>query len=78
MSFNSPFSTQTQVKMMVDKALLARLPSISEQLFNAKASKKLTFEQIGKKLGRNEIWVASVFYGRTFSLFKSLIKTDEV
>lgn len=50
--------------MLVDKQLLARLPSISAQLFQAKASKKLTFEQLGAKLGRNEIWVAALFYGR--------------
>lgn len=51
--------------MSIDKALLARLPTVSEQLFKQKAAKKLTFEAIGEKLGRNEIWIASLFYGRT-------------
>lgn len=50
--------------MIVDKKLLARLPSISKQLFEAKQSKKLSFEDIGSKMGRNEVWVASVFYGQ--------------
>lgn len=52
--------------MSVDQALLARLPSVSEQLFKAKALKKLSFEEIGAKLGKHEIWVAALFYGRKF------------
>jgi len=40
------------------------LSPISSALFKAKAAKGLTFEQIAQKIGRNEIWVASVFYGQ--------------
>ena len=34
------------------------------QLFDAKAEKKLTFEDIAKELGRNEVAVAALFYGQ--------------
>lgn len=50
--------------MSVDQVLLQRLPTISAQLFNAKKEKKLTFEQIAEKLGRGEVYVASIFYGQ--------------
>lgn len=33
-------------------------------LFKAKVDKQLTFEQIGKELGRNEVAVAAIFYGQ--------------
>jgi len=40
------------------------LPTICKQLFEAKAAKGLTFDQIGKAIGRDEVWVASAFYGQ--------------
>lgn len=49
---------------MADRVLLSKLPPVSEQLFKQKAAKKLTFEAIGQKLGRGEVWVASLFYGQ--------------
>ncbi|KAL0063434.1 Cyanate hydratase [Marasmius tenuissimus] len=33
-------------------------------LFKAKASKNLTFAEIGNEIGREEVWVASAFYGQ--------------
>lgn len=33
-------------------------------MFEAKAQKQLTFEQIAKELGRNEVAVAAIFYGQ--------------
>jgi len=33
-------------------------------MFEAKARKGLTFEEIGKAIGRDEVWVASVFYAQ--------------
>ncbi|ORY84881.1 cyanate hydratase [Protomyces lactucae-debilis] len=50
--------------MIIDQKILARLPAISRTLFEAKQSKKLSFEQLGSKMGRNEVWVASLFYGQ--------------
>ncbi|KZV90104.1 Cyanase [Exidia glandulosa HHB12029] len=42
-------------------APLNELPPWCATLQEAKARKGLSFEQIAKELGRNEIWVASVF-----------------
>lgn len=40
------------------------LPASSATLFQAKASKKLSFEQIGQHIGRNEVATAAIFYGQ--------------
>ncbi|KAG6844693.1 hypothetical protein H0H87_004668 [Tephrocybe sp. NHM501043] len=40
------------------------LPSISSKLFEAKARKGYTFDQIAKALGKDEVWVAAAFYGQ--------------
>jgi cyanate lyase len=33
-------------------------------LLCAKERKGITFEQLGKELGHNEMWVAALFYGQ--------------
>jgi len=33
-------------------------------LFEAKARKGLSFDQIAKRIGKDEIWVAAAFYGQ--------------
>ncbi|KAI2623137.1 cyanate hydratase [Hypoxylon sp. NC1633] len=48
----------------LDSTLVDRLPVYSKTLFDAKATKKLTFEQIAKELGRGEVAVAALFYGQ--------------
>ncbi|KAI6025049.1 hypothetical protein PISMIDRAFT_673123 [Pisolithus microcarpus 441] len=40
------------------------LPPISVALFEAKARKGLTFDEVAKAIGRDEVWVAAVFYGQ--------------
>ncbi|KAI1611723.1 cyanate hydratase [Exophiala viscosa] len=40
------------------------LRSSSATLFEAKAKKQVTFEEISKKLGRDEVAVAALFYGQ--------------
>ncbi|KAI4233832.1 MAG: hypothetical protein L6R40_006957 [Gallowayella cf. fulva] len=47
-----------------DTSLKDRLPVQAQTLFEAKAEKQLTFEQIAKELGRNEVAVAAIFYGQ--------------
>ncbi|MCJ1463600.1 Cyanate hydratase [Pseudocyphellaria aurata] len=47
-----------------DSSLASILPVQSKALFEAKAHKKLTFEDIAKELGRNEVAVAAIFYGQ--------------
>ncbi|KAL8919573.1 MAG: hypothetical protein Q9208_006690 [Pyrenodesmia sp. 3 TL-2023] len=48
----------------LDSTLKDRLPIQAYTLFEAKAHKQLTFEQIAKELGRNEVAVAAIFYGQ--------------
>ncbi|KAF7977047.1 hypothetical protein HWV62_4818 [Athelia sp. TMB] len=43
---------------------LKDLPSMSTTLFEAKARKGLTFDEIAKAIGRDEVWVAAAFYGQ--------------
>lgn len=40
------------------------LPSSAKTLFEAKAQKKVSFEEIAKKLGRDEVACAALFYGQ--------------
>lgn len=42
----------------------AGLPPINVLLFQRKAQKGLTFSDIGKALGRDEVWVAAAFYAQ--------------
>ena len=48
----------------IQSSLVDRLPAYSKPLFDAKAEKKLTFEQIAQELGRSEVAVAALFYGQ--------------
>ncbi|KAK5955481.1 Cyanate hydratase [Knufia fluminis] len=40
------------------------LPTSAKTLFEAKAKKKVTFEEIAQKLGREEVACAAIFYGQ--------------
>ena len=40
------------------------LPSFTHILLKAKKEKKLSFEDLGKLINRDEVWVASLFYGQ--------------
>ncbi|KAL8822425.1 MAG: hypothetical protein Q9191_006840 [Dirinaria sp. TL-2023a] len=40
------------------------MPIQAHTLFEAKAKKGMTFEDIAKQLGRNEVAVAAIFYGQ--------------
>jgi len=40
------------------------LPSFTKLLLKAKKEKNLSFEDLGKLLNRDEVWVASLFYGQ--------------
>ncbi|EPT05578.1 hypothetical protein FOMPIDRAFT_1027187 [Fomitopsis schrenkii] len=42
----------------------ADLPPVSIALFEAKAKKGVTFDQIAQAIGRDEVWVAAMFYGQ--------------
>jgi len=48
----------------MNPVLKSKLPSMCQALFEAKAAKHLTFADIGKKINKDEVWVAAVFYGQ--------------
>ncbi|MEB3309500.1 MAG: cyanate hydratase, partial [Snowella sp.] len=37
---------------------------LTEQLLAAKSAKGLSFEDLEKILGRDEVWIAALFYGQ--------------
>ncbi|KAJ5083561.1 Cyanate hydratase [Penicillium angulare] len=53
-------------------------PTAPETLFAFKAHKKLTFEQIGAHLGRNEVAAAAIFYGQAKASPEDIIKLSEI
>lgn len=61
---SSPSDTLILTDLFMQSSLADRLPLPLTQLFDAKAEKKLTFEDIAKELGRNEVAVAAIFYGQ--------------
>ena len=46
------------------KDIRMNLSEVSKALLDAKRRKNLTFTDIGQKLGRDEVWVAALFYGQ--------------
>ncbi|GBE88544.1 Cyanase [Sparassis latifolia] len=56
----------------------AELPPICARLFEAKAKQGLTFDQIGKAIGRDEIWVAALFYGQAKANTDEIAKLSQV
>jgi len=48
----------------LDSSLIPRLPTSSATLFDAKKKLNLSFEAIGKEIGRDEVAVAAIFYGQ--------------
>ncbi|TCD64052.1 Cyanate hydratase [Steccherinum ochraceum] len=53
-------------------------PAILGALFKAKAEKKMTFEEIGKAIGRDEVWVAAAFYGQAKLTGEDISKLSNV
>jgi len=58
--------------------LIPRLPPSSPTLFEAKKKKNLTFEAIGKELGRDEVAVAALFYGQAMASAEDMQKLSKV
>ncbi|KAJ7091719.1 cyanate lyase C-terminal domain-containing protein, partial [Mycena crocata] len=56
----------------------ADLPSTNSKLFEAKARKGLTFDDIAKAIGKDEVWVASAFYGQAKFTAEELKQVSEV
>ncbi|KAL0573234.1 Cyanate hydratase [Marasmius crinis-equi] len=56
----------------------SEVSSIHAQLFEAKARKGLSFEALAKELGRDEVWLASAFYGQARFSAEDLQKLSSV
>ncbi|CAE6469220.1 unnamed protein product, partial [Rhizoctonia solani] len=57
--------------------VLPSIPSACKQLFDAKAKKGLSFGEIGKAIGKDEIWTAALFYGQAKPAPEDLAKLSE-
>ncbi|KAK0204494.1 cyanate lyase C-terminal domain-containing protein [Desarmillaria ectypa] len=55
----------------------ADLPPINSKLFEAKAKKGLTFDQIAQAIGKDEVWLAAAFYGQAKFTPEELQKVAE-
>ncbi|KAL9056761.1 MAG: hypothetical protein Q9162_002732 [Coniocarpon cinnabarinum] len=62
----------------MNTAHLPNLPATSPILFEAKKTKQLTFEQIGKELGRDEVAVAAIFYGQAKASEDDVVKLSKI
>ncbi|GLI74124.1 cyanate hydratase [Penicillium ochrochloron] len=62
----------------LDTSQHPNLPASSATLFAAKASKKLSFEQIAQHIGRNEVAVAALFYGQAKASPEDIVKLSEL
>jgi len=56
----------------------ADLPSVCSTLLEAKARKGVTFDDIAKALGKDEVWVAAAFYGQAKFSPEELDKLGQV
>ncbi|KAI9305281.1 cyanate lyase C-terminal domain-containing protein [Cunninghamella echinulata] len=54
-----------------------KLTSLQSRLFQAKAERKKSFEDIGKVLGRDEVYVAALFYGQAKPTSEELEKLSK-
>ncbi|KAG4029212.1 hypothetical protein MFRU_017g01480 [Monilinia fructicola] len=70
-------SDQSKIATL-DSTLIDRLPSSSKTLFEAKASKSLTFESIAQELGRSEVAVAALFYGQAQASAADIEKLSQI
>lgn len=62
----------------IQTSLIDRLPISSKTLFEAKASKALTFSSIAESLGRSEVAVAALFYGQAQASPEDVKKLAEI
>ncbi|KAJ5948652.1 cyanate hydratase [Penicillium verhagenii] len=62
----------------LDASQHPNLPESAVALFAAKASKKLSFEQIAAHIGRNEVATAAIFYGQAKASEEDIQKLSEL
>jgi len=56
--------SQFPVTIPTNNVPYSDLPPINSVLFEAKGRKGLTFDQIAKEIGKDEVWLAAAFYGQ--------------
>ncbi|KAF8181304.1 cyanate lyase C-terminal domain-containing protein [Pholiota molesta] len=56
----------------------SELPPIISQLLEAKARRGLSFAEIGKHIGKDEVWIAAAFYGQAKFTEEELGKVAEL
>ncbi|KAF9048806.1 cyanate lyase C-terminal domain-containing protein [Panaeolus papilionaceus] len=61
-----------------NNAPYVNLPPTISVLFEAKARKGLSFDQIAKQIGRDEVWLAAAFYGQAKFTEEELKKVSEI
>jgi cyanate lyase len=66
------------VLIIVQEDLIPRLPPSSPTLFEAKKKKNLTFEAIGKEVGRDEVAIAALFYGQAMATAEDMQKLSKI
>ena len=69
---------QTDKTECSQTSLHDRLPAVSPILFEAKANRNLTFEQIAQELGRSEVAVAALFYGQSRASEEDVKKLSKI
>lgn len=62
--YSTTMDPNPNVSISTAKAPYCDLPVASGRLFESKAKKGLTFEQIGNAINKDEVWVAALFYGQ--------------
>ena len=50
------------------------LPALTKQLLDAMRSKELSFAELGKVIGRDEVWVAALFYRQASASYEEANK----
>ena len=70
--------TQDHPIATLDQSLIPRLPASSPTLFAAKKKKNLSFEQIGKEVGRDEVAIAALFYGQAQASEQDIQKLSQI
>ncbi|KAG8740329.1 Cyanate hydratase [Ceratobasidium sp. 414] len=68
------FSSSTAV---ASSPILPGLPPVCKQLFDAKARKGMSFAEVGRAIGKDEIWTAALFYGQAKPSAQDLAKLGE-
>lgn len=62
----------------LDATMADRLPPTCKRLFEAKATKGVSFEDMAKSLGRSEVAVAGMFYGQVQASAEDVEKLAEL